>query len=65
MNKLLVLGLHDEERRIIIDSIKAEAKCDVRALMLAEMFELLELLLTEEITIEQLRELFTKSILLK
>jgi hypothetical protein len=60
MKRLLIMALSHEERRLIIDSIRSERKGDVRAIMLSEMFELLEELLMGDLTIEQLRKLFIK-----
>jgi hypothetical protein len=60
MKRLLIMALSHEERRLIIDGIRSERKGDVRAIMLSEMFELLEELLMGDLTIEQLRKLFIK-----
>ena len=58
MRKFLVTALYDQERRMIIDSIKAKDDGDIHAIMLGEMFELLDCILAGEITIAQLRSLF-------
>jgi|GEM_PF-2627091 hypothetical protein len=63
MRKLLVSALTDEERRMIIDSIKSKTNCDIHSIMLGEMLELLDDIFTGEITVSQLRSLFATKLL--